>query len=205
MAGRRGGSSLSLGERPVECFGSRRRRCPRRPGERSPCRPPGPRRLTGPGRAGRWPTGCALSSDVPGGSLHCDSVSLRSRPRRRGRRRSAACACRSTVRAAQRGARQTLSTESMLTTRRRVTWSSPGSRPTSQVPLCNDSWTPGHQGRASARREIARLPHPLTKTTSSTWFRGAGRKESPIGYATGSNATCATVAGTPRISGASAS
>jgi hypothetical protein len=33
MAGRGSGSSLSLGQRAVECCGSRRHRCPRRPGE----------------------------------------------------------------------------------------------------------------------------------------------------------------------------
>jgi hypothetical protein len=98
-------ASRCSGQRPVEWCGSRRHCCPRRPGGPSTCRPPGPGRLAGPvmrdgaRRDGHCPA-------ILPGSLRRDSVSLRSRPRRPGLHRSAACGCRPTVRAAQRGPRQ---------------------------------------------------------------------------------------------------
>ncbi len=106
MAGRRSGSSLSLGQRPVECCASRRHRCPRqaRRGESLLPSPSGTAHRAG--HAGGWPTAWPLPCNVFGLVPPPRSVSSHSQRRQRGLRRSAACACRPIVQAARQGSRQ---------------------------------------------------------------------------------------------------
>ena len=80
-AGWRSGSSLSRGQLPVECCGSRRHCSPRLPRGASPCRPPRLGRLTGPvmrdvgRRLGHCPTMFRVASSTETASVRavdCD-------------------------------------------------------------------------------------------------------------------------------------